>query len=296
MLNNDPFYFSIMRKMVAAFGTVFNEIQVPRYDANGNTVELLHVPISYGPKEKVEARVIDDPNINRQSAVSPLPRISFEMEAPSYDSSRQLNPSQTAKAVLDQTTKDYKHQYEPVPYNFPFNLWVYAKNIEDGNKIVEQILPFFRPEFPLKIELIPELNITANVPVVLNNISLQDTYDGKFEDRRAIIWTLEFTMKGYLFGPITEDKVIKFANVNFYAPTVVNLVDAVGNSTPIDRVTSQPGLTANGNPTSNLSLTIDYHQISASDPYGYIDVVYGNLDPAEGTGGNTANNLPYHQG
>lgn len=295
MLNNDPFYFSIFSKMTAAFGSMFNDIIVPRFDANGAVNALVHVPISYAPKEKVEAREIDDPNIDKQSAVSPLPRISFEMQAPHYDATRSLNPTQSSAIVKDVATGGYKHQYMPVPYNFPFTLWVYAKTIVDGNKIVEQILPFFRPEFPLKIELIPELNYAANVPVILNSVNMTDSYDGDFKDRRAIIWTLDFTMKGYLFGPITEDKVIKFANVNFYAPTIVNLVDAVGNTTfkPIDRVTSQPGLTANGQPTSNIALTIPYQQINADDPYAYIDIVYGNLDPSEGTGGNQANNLPY---
>lgn len=293
MLNNDPFYFSIMKKMTAIFGTIFNDIVVPRYDSTGAVTELLHVPISYAPKEKVEAREIDDPAINKLTAVSPLPRLSFEMQAPHFDADRMLNPTQTAAVAKDTVNKNYKHQYMPVPYNFPFTLWVYAKNIEDGNKIIEQILPFFRPEYPVKAELIPELNYTVNIPVVLNSVNLLDTYDGDFKDRRAIIWTLDFTMKGFLFGPITEDKVIKFANVNFYAPTIVNLTDAVGNSAPIDRVTSQPGLTANGQPTSNIALTIPYLQIDADNPYGYIDIIYGNLDPTEGKGGNQANNLSY---
>lgn len=292
MLGTDPFYFSINRKMTAAFGTLFNEIVVPRFDANGAITEILHVPISYAPKERVEAREIDDPNIDKQSAISPLPRISFEMQAPTYDADRTLNPIQTMSLIKDNGTKDYKHQFEAVPYDFHYTLWIYAKTIEDGNKIFEQIVPFFKPEFPLKINLIPEMNVIMNIPVILNSSGMTDTYEGDFKgDRRAIIWTLDFTMKGYYFGPITEDKVIKFANVNFYAPTIVNLIDAVGNSAPVDRVTAQPGLTANGVATSNIALTIPYQQISADDPYGYIDVVYGNLDRTEGTGGNPYNNL-----
>lgn len=273
--------------MTAAFGSLFNEISVPRFDADGNITELLHVPVSYASKEKVEAREIDDPEINKQSAVSPLPRISFEQMPMQYDSDRMLNPIQSMAIIKDPVSKDFKHQFEAVPYNWKFTVWIYSKTLEDANKIVEQILPFFRPEFPLKIELIPEMNITLNIPVILNTVNLSDTYDGDFKDRRAIIWSLDFTMKGYVFGPIRVDKIIKFANVNFYAPTIVRLSDAVGNSAPIDRVTSQPGLTANGQPTSNLALTIPYQQISADDPYGYINVIYGNLDPTEGTGGTT---------
>lgn len=288
-----PFYFSINRKMTAAFGTIFNEIVVPRFDANNAISELVHVPISYAPKEKVELLEIDNPDIAKQSATSPLPRISFEQGMMRYDSERALNPVQTISIVKDAVTKDYKHQFEAVPYNFSYTLWVYTKTIEDGNKIIEQILPFFRPELPLMIQLIPEMNVTLNIPVILNSISLSDSYDGDFKERRAIIWTLDFTMKGYMFGPITQDKIIKFANVNFYAPTVTSLVTAVGNSTPIDRVTAQPGLTANGLPTSNIALTIPYQQIASDDPYGYITIVAGNLDASEGTGGNQSNNLPW---
>lgn len=282
--------------MTAVFGSIFNEIVVPRYNANNEVTQLIRVPISYAPKERVEAREIDDPEINRQSAVSPLPRISFEFTALTYDSDRPLNPVGRSGLKKNSVTKNYKHQYNPVPYDFHYTLWVYTKDIEDGNKIVEQILPFFKPEFPLKVELIPEMSVTMNIPVILNSISLVDTYEGEFKgNRRAVIWTLDFTMKGWVYGPITEDKVIKFANVNFYAPTIENLVDAVGNSTPIDRVTSQPGLTANGAPTSNISLTIPYIQINADDPYAYIDIIYGNLDKTEGTGGNQSNNLIYPQ-
>jgi len=298
MLNDDPFYFSINRKMTAAFGTLFNEIQVPRFDANGAITELLHVPLSYAPKERVEARIIDDPNIDRASAVPPLPRISFELVNMSFDADRKLGPLNRVSVVKDSVTKDYKQQFEGVPYNWNYNLWIYTKDIEDGNKIIEQILPYFRPEFYIKVQLIPEMNVTANIPILLNSIQMQDTYEGDFKgERRAIIWTLEFTLKGYVFGPIQEDKVIKFANVNFYAPTVVDLTTAVGNTTfkPIDRITSQPGLTANGQGTSNLALTIPYTEIDADDPWDYITIIAGNTDPAEGTGGDQNDNLPFPQ-
>lgn len=292
MLGNDPFYFSIIRKMTAAFGTVFNEIIVPRFDDAGEVNELVRVPISYAAKERVLAKVIDDPEIAKQSAVSPLPRLSFQLMSLERDADRQLNPIQKM-AIVKSATGSYRRQLEAVPFNFHFSLWVYTKTIEDANKIVEQIYPNFQPELPLKIELIPEMNITANVPLILNNSTIQDTYEGDFTgERRAIIWQFDFTMKGYLFGPIREDKLIKFANVNFYAPTVANLTDAVGNSSPIDRVTSQPGLTANGEPTTNVALTIPYQQIDADDNWAYINIIYGNLDPAEGTGGNQSNNLP----
>lgn len=278
--------------MTAVFGTLFNDLVVPRFHANGDVKELHRVPISYGPKEKVLAMTLANPTLEMQSAVATLPRISFEMTSTKFDPERMLNPIQTVTVSKDATTHDYKHQFQPVPYNWNYSLWVYAKDIEDGNKIVEQILPFFKPEFPVKVDLIPEMEVSVNVPVVLNSVTPSDTYEGDFITRRILVWTFDFTMKGYYFGPITQDKVIKFANVNFYVPPVADLTSAVGNSTPLDRVTSQPGLTANGEPTTNVALTIPYQQIDADDPYGYINIIYGNLDPTEGTGGNQSNNLP----
>lgn len=251
------------------------------------------MPISYGPKEKVLAMVTANPELTMQSAVGTLPRISFEMTSLEFDAERMLNPITTVSVVQDVVTNDYKHQFRPVPYNWNYTLWVYAKDVEDGNKVVEQILPFFTPEFPTKVEMVPEMETTINIPVVLRSpVAPADTYEGDFVTRRILVWTLNFTMKGYVFGPITQDKVIKFANVNFYVPTVSDLTTAIGNSTPVDRVTSQPGLTANGEATSNISLTIPYAQIHADDPYGYINIVYGNLDSQEGTGGDQSNNLP----
>jgi hypothetical protein len=262
--------------MVVTFATIFNDISVPRFDTNGVINELFHVPISYAAKEKVLARLAADPNIDRPSAVT-LPRISFEMTSMVYDPSRKLNSIQK-NSVKNPITRNYKAQFMPVPYNYHFSLWVYVKDMEDANKIIEQILPFFTPEFPVQVDLIPEMNVVENIPVILNSVNLEDNFDGAFPDRRQIIWTLDFTMKANLYGPITENKIIKFANVNMYIPTVVNLVDAVGKTLPEDRVTVQPGVTTSGQPTANVSLTIPYSQIDADMKYGYVDVIYGYLD------------------
>lgn len=279
MLKQDAFYFSITKKMVATFGTIFNEIVVPRFDSEGNITQVLNVPISYAPKEKVLVRLKGDPNIDHKEALT-LPRISFELTSVEYDAQRKLNPIQTVRPVQT-TTGSYKRQFVSTPHNFHFSLWIYAKNVEDGLVILEQILPFFTPEFPVKLNLIPEMNISHNVPVILNSVQCEDTYAGDFkDDNRQIIWSLDFTMKGHYYGPIRTDAIIKFANVNFYAPAVDNLADAIGNSAPIERVTSQPGLTANGQPTSNISLTIPYLEIEANDDYGFINLV---VDPSANT-------------
>lgn len=268
-------YFSTIRKYVILFGTLFNDIHIVRTNAAGTTTHLLKVPLSYAPKEKMMARLDNDPNIDRETAVL-LPRMSFEMTNVSYDGTRKLNTLGRI-AVKDASANKLKYQYNPVPYNFDFTLQIYVKNAEDGTKILEQILPFFTPEWTSTVNLIPEMNVTMDIPVVMNNISVEDTYEGSFETRRALIWTLNFTLKGYIYGPIKKTSVIKFANTTFYIPDprITELRDAVGNTAPNDRVTVAPGLDANGNPTSNASLSIDRNLIEADDDFGFITNVAG---------------------
>jgi hypothetical protein len=144
-----------------------------------------------------------------------------------------------------------------------------VKNAEDGTKIIEQILPFFTPDFTTTLKLIPQMDVRMDIPTVLNSITQEDTYDGAFQQRRAIIWTLDFTMKGYFYGPVKKSPVILFANTLFYAPTG-EIDKSVGVTDYISYVHVQPGLTANGQPTSNVELSIDPHDILATDDYGYV--------------------------
>jgi hypothetical protein len=260
---------------VILFGTLFNDVHVTRTNASGATVDLLKVPLSYAPKEKMMARFDSDPGIDRETAVL-LPRMSFEMQTLSYDASRKLNTLGKV-TVKDTSANKLKYQYNPVPYNFDFTLYIYVKNAEDGTKIVEQILPFFTPEWTSTVSLIPELGINMDIPVILNSVQTEDTYDGDFKTRRALIWTLNFTLKGYIYGPIRKSGIIKFANTTFYIPdpSITNLRDAVGNSSPNDRVTVAPGLDANGDPTSNASISISRDLIEADDDFGYITDIAG---------------------
>ena len=267
------FYFSTMRKYVILFGTLFNDIHITRTSNSGSTTHLLKIPLSYAPKEKMLTRFENDPNIDRETAVL-LPRMSFEMTGITYDSSRKLNTLGKI-AVKDTNKNKLKYQYNPVPYNIDFTLYVYVKNAEDGTKIIEQILPFFTPDWTSSVSLIPEMEVTMDIPVILNNISMEDTYDGDFKERRALIWTLNFTLKGYIYGPVKKGAIIKFANTSFYIPEVVTLSDAVGVTTPSDRVTVSPGLDANGNPTSNASISIDINLIEATDDFGFVTNISG---------------------
>lgn len=264
------FYYSTIRKYVTLFGSLFNDIHITRTNSTGKTTQVMHVPITYGPKEKMLARVIQDPNIDRSAAIQ-LPIMSFEMTNFDYDGTRKL-PTVGKTTVQGANNSNSNFQYNPVPYNIGFVLHIYVKNAEDGSKIVEQILPYFTPDWTVTAQLIPEMNISMDVPIILNRVTLEDSYDGEFKDRQALIWVLDFTLKGYIYGPIKTQKIIKFVNTNLYDPEVPTgqLPEAVGVTPKIINIEVQPGLLANGSPTFNASLSIPAANITANDSFGYV--------------------------
>lgn len=228
----------------------------------------MKVPISYGPKEKMLARLDADPNLKRPAIQ--LPRMSFELVDINYSSTRKLNTVQKIYAQSEDANY-LKYQYVPVPYDFNFVLSIAVKNADDGTRILEQILPFFTPQWTATVNLIPEMGIKLDIPVVLNAVTSEDTYEGDFISRRSLIWTLTFTLKGYIFGPIKEKGVIKIANTNFYdSSPYEDINDSVGSAQVQLNVEITPGLTAGGDPTSNAALSIPASNIEANDNYGYI--------------------------
>jgi hypothetical protein len=269
------FYHNTIRRYVILFGTLFNDIHINRVDTGGSVTQTIKVPISYGPKEKMLARLDADPNLNRPAIV--LPRMSFELTDLNYGPTRKLNTIGKIVAANPNDTNSAKYQYTPVPYDLNFILSIAVKNADDGTRILEQILPFFTPNWNSTVDLIPELGIKLDVPIVLNAVSSEDSYEGDFEARRSIVWTLSFTMKGYIFGPTrpasgsSGGQLIKLANVNFYdTSTYTNIDDAVGNLDVVESITITPGMLANGSPTSNASLSVSSDQINANSNYGYI--------------------------
>lgn len=280
MFSKNPFYFSLIRKYIIAFGTLFNDIYITRTDKNGNVTLLERVPITYGPKDKMLSRVVQDPAIDRPTATYPLPMMSFEMTRFDYDGTRKLQTINRNAANDPDDKSKRRYQYNPVPYNIGFELNILCKNAEDGTKIVEQILPFFTPDWTLTANIIPEMGIKQDIPIILNRVNLDDVYDGEFTTRRSMVWTLDFTLKGYLYGPVKTTKVIKYSNTQFFVPEVPDgqLPYAVGNSGVVASISIQPGLTANGQPTSNSSLSIPVSEIVATDDFGFvIDIT----DPSE---------------
>lgn len=274
---SQTFYHGTLRKYVTLFGTLFNDIWVNREDGSGNVINSQKIPLSYSPREKLLARVEgieNDRDPLRQPFAIMLPRMGFEITGFEYDSSRKLTTIN--KFVRQNTDNEYvrKYQYNPVPYNITFDLSIFVKNTSDGTMILEQILPYFTPEWTTTVQLISDPNITLDVPLILTGVSQDDVYEGSFEERRSLIWTLSFTMKGFFFGPTKRQGIINLANTTFYDATIFdNIDDAIGEAEGLSRVTVTPGLDANGDPTSDANNTIDKDEISADDNYGYITQV-----------------------
>ena len=210
------FYHETIRKVIVGFGTMFNDIQLVRKDGSGNISQTMKVPLAYGPREKFLVRLRDDADLAKQVAIT-LPRIGFEIQNLSYDATRKLNRVQKFKKVKSSRSKTLESQYMPVPYNLDVQLYILAKQSDDALQIIEQILPFFQPDYTITINDMAEMGIKRDVPVILNGITYEDDYIGEFETRRAIIYTLTFTVKFYLYGPVTAQSVIKKVQVDQYS-------------------------------------------------------------------------------
>ena len=209
------FYHEIIRKTVIAFGTLFNEVHVRHQDATGKDISDIKVPISYGPKQKFLARIQQQPDLNKAVQIT-LPRMSFEVNNIQYDPSRKAGITQTFKA---QEGAKLKKVFMPVPYNLGFELNILTKLQDDSMQILEQILPFFKPGFTLTIDLAKSIGEKRDVPMVLDSITFTDDYEGNFETRRALIYTLNFTAKTYMFGPIADstEGLIRKVQVDYYS-------------------------------------------------------------------------------
>jgi hypothetical protein len=214
MLNNNVYYHGIIRKCIVGFGTLFSDIYIDRKEGDsvtGSTIQRLQVPLAYAPKEKWVVRLEQDPDLTNNTYTS-LPRMSFEIIGYNYDASRKVNRMQQLKC--GDGTGSVSTMYTPVPYNIDLSLYILTKTQEDGLQIIEQILPTFTPEYTLSINVVPDMNVKIDVPIILNSVSVQDDYDGDFETRRFVTHTLSFQMKTHLFGPISGKSVIQQVNAN----------------------------------------------------------------------------------
>lgn len=230
-----PFYNRIIRKMVVAFGTLFNDISLIRYNNDMSTqFERIKVPISYGPKEKFITRINSDPDLTKSIAIG-IPRMSFELTGINYDSARKQVT--TLKSFgTSSTTGQVRTQNIGVPYDFNFTLSIYVRNVEDGTQIVEQILPYFTPDYIMTLNLVDGVPETSkDVPFILNSIDTMVDYEGDFTTTRLIVWTLDFTAKGFFFGPIADSKIImntggfQYGGNTEFGGVIINFYNEISN-------------------------------------------------------------------
>jgi len=214
------FYNQSFRKLIIAFGQIFNNIVIQRTNSSGGVTARIKVPLAYAPKEKFLVRLDQQANLESREFATTLPRMGFEITGLAYDSSRKLARVQKySKVKSGEDGKKMNYNYSPVPYNISMNLYVFTATAEDGLQIIEQILPFFQPDYTVTVNVVPDLDIKRDIPIVLGNIGYEDTYDGDFTNRRAVIYTLSFTAKTYLFGPMNNQGIIKQTQADVYSDT-----------------------------------------------------------------------------
>ena len=214
------FYNEILRRTIISFGTLFNNVSIKKTDSSDSVVSVVKVPLAYGPTEKFLARINQSPDLNKPTQIT-LPRMSFEFTGLTYDPTRKVTTTQQFTVKDPDDGSETKKSYMPVPYNMQFELSIMTKLNDDALQIVEQILPYFQPAYNLSIELVESIKEKRDVPIVLENITMQDDYEGDFTSRRVLLYTLRFTAKTYLFGPASSASkdIIKKARVSLLTGT-----------------------------------------------------------------------------
>jgi hypothetical protein len=255
------YYFGFMRRFVTVFGTLFNDITITR-PHGADEVQSYKVPITYSSQDKMLARLYENPELNRKVAAV-TPAMSFEVLNPRYDASRNL---QSTLKRCKTTSDGIITQFVGAPYNIDFKLYIYSDQEEDGLRVLENILPYFRPSLTVTVKMVPEMEYNLDIPITLNSVDVDNQSWDAYKDRRKIIWTLSFTMKAEFLGPI---KTPSQGNVPIRV-VKINLYDSLTANTFAEEVRVQPGLTANGEPTTDISLTIPVNDIDATDDFGYI--------------------------
>lgn len=215
-------YHQIIKKTIVSFGTLFNNIHIKHVDENGNDNSLIKVPIAYGPIQKFLARIEQKPDPRKRVAIN-LPRMSFELTSIQYDPSRKVSTMQSFNAK--RTDGNQVKVFMPVPYNLGIQLNIMSKYNDDMLQIVEQILPYFQPHFNLTIDLVSSIGEKRDIPMIIDNIQMNDNYENSFDERRILIYTINFTAKTFMFGPVADssDGLIKKVQVDYYSDTdIVN--------------------------------------------------------------------------
>ena len=251
----EHFYHKKIRNTVIAFGTIFNNVNIKRLDSSGNPLQNIKVPLSYSPKEKFLARLDAQQDLTGDDSkvAITLPRMSFEITGYSYDATRKLNKNQKiTKVTTNADTTKMNNQYMPVPYNVNFSLNVYTANSDDGLQIIEQILPYFQPDYTVTMIEDRTMDTKRDIPFILNSVDYEDSYTGSLTSMRRIIYTLSFTAKVYLYGPISTSAIIKKVSADLYS-------DTGSNAPRVERVTVQPNPTsADKDDTYTYTTTLEF--------------------------------------
>ena len=246
------FYHSTFKRAVSVFGTLFNNISIKR-----GTGEVLKVPLAYGPRSKWIARLQQDSlDGTTRSAVS-LPRMGFEMTSIAYDSTRKLTKKTQYRRPDVNNPLQMQYTYAPAPYDIGFSLSILVKNTDDGLQIIEQILPYFTPDYTVTINTVPDMGEKRDIPIILESVTQTDEYEGDFETRQVLRFDLEFMMKNYIYGPITDSKIIKKANVRTYMETGTGKITDADNA---GRVVNQTVTTNPSNADSDDTFT--YNEVT----------------------------------
>ena len=207
----EHFYHETIKRSVSVFGTLFNNISIKR--ASG---ESLKVPLAYGPRSRWIARLQSTLDPYEKAIAITLPRMGFELTSIAYDSSRKLTKKNRMRKVDANNPLQMQYQYAPAPYNLGFTLSVMVKNTDDGLQIIEQIMPYFTPDYTVTINTVPDMGDKRDIPIILDNMSQEDTYEGDLTTRQVLTYTLDFTMKNYIYGPVTSSEIIRTVKARTY--------------------------------------------------------------------------------
>lgn len=257
------FYHEHIRKAIVSFGTIFNSIQVKRKNTDGTIAQSLLVPLHYAPKQKLLARVLTSPDLqtDRNLAMT-LPRMAFEITGLQYDGNRKLPTTQTIRVVQDNATTN--QVLVATPYTIGLRLSIFAKNQDDGLQILEQILPYFTPDFNVTINEIPNVEVKRDLNITLNNVEYNDMYEGNFDERTTIIWELQFSLKMNFYGSVSRAELIKKVIANIYSDMDgINGVRYTGMATDTD-----PALFSNIWQTGIFSSGL-FDMTTSTDPTNY---------------------------
>ena len=269
------FYHEILRNTIIGFGSLFNDISIKHVNDSDDVVSVIKVPLAYGPTQKFLARLEQVPDLNKPVQFS-LPRMSFEFVGLTYDPTRKVTTTQTFVSGLGDDNKQIRKTYMPVPYNMQFELGIFTKLNDDMLQIVEQILPYFQPAYTLSINLVKTIGEKRDIPIILDGITMDDQYEGSFDTRRSLIYTLRFTAKTYLFGPVSDvsKDVIKKVSVGYVSNGVRDIT-----------YSSEPRALKNytGNILTNISQDINTQDniINVNDATNIVAGTYVSIDNEE---------------